>query len=204
MSSVFNLITAMAVLALLVAERRDSQVGRALIKPVASAGFLASALAHGAAGSGYGRTVLVALALSWLGDMLLIPRSKRIFRAGILAFLLGHVAFVAAFLGRGVDPGVVGGTLVLALVAAVLVGRWLLPRVPPQLKPAVMGYIVVISIMVPSALGTGHRMIALGAVAFYLSDLSVARERFVAPGFINRLWGLPLYYGAQLVLASTP
>ena len=39
------------------------------------------------------------------------------------------------------------------------------------------------------------------AVAFYLSDVSVARDRFVAPGFGNRIWGLPLYYAAQLLFA---
>jgi hypothetical protein len=39
------------------------------------------------------------------------------------------------------------------------------------------------------------------AVAFYLSDVSVARDRFVAPGFGNRIWGLPLYYGAQVLFA---
>jgi len=42
-----------------------------------------------------------------------------------------------------------------------------------------------------------------GAVTFYVSDLSVARDRFLAPGFVNRLWGLPLYYGAQLLLAGS-
>ena len=45
--------------------------------------------------------------------------------------------------------------------------------------------------------------IAGGALAFYLSDLSVARDRFVRPAFVNRAWGLPLYYGAQFVLAAT-
>jgi hypothetical protein len=39
------------------------------------------------------------------------------------------------------------------------------------------------------------------AVAFYISDVSVARDRFVAPGFGNRIWGLPLYYAAQLLFA---
>jgi len=29
----------------------------------------------------------------------------------------------------------------------------------------------------------------------------VARDRFVAQGFINRAWGLPMYYGGQLLLA---
>ncbi len=36
---------------------------------------------------------------------------------------------------------------------------------------------------------------------FYLSDLFVARERFVTSAFVNRLVGLPLYYGGQVLLA---
>jgi hypothetical protein len=38
-------------------------------------------------------------------------------------------------------------------------------------------------------------------LAFYLSDLAVARDRFVARAFVNRLWGLPLYYAAQILFA---
>jgi len=29
----------------------------------------------------------------------------------------------------------------------------------------------------------------------------VVRDRFVSTGFVNRLWGLPLYYAAQLIIA---
>jgi hypothetical protein len=61
--------------------------------------------------------------------------------------------------------------------------------------------------MVALSVGTtallGNAWITVGAVMFYLSDLAVARDRFVAPGFTNRVWGLPLYYGAQLILALT-
>ena len=42
-----------------------------------------------------------------------------------------------------------------------------------------------------------------GAVLFAVSDISVARDQFVRPAFINRLWGLPLYYAAQLLLAGS-
>jgi hypothetical protein len=45
--------------------------------------------------------------------------------------------------------------------------------------------------------------VLIGAVAFYVSDLAVARQRFVRQQVLNRLWGLPLYYGAQLLLASS-
>jgi hypothetical protein len=36
---------------------------------------------------------------------------------------------------------------------------------------------------------------------FTASDIAIVRNRFVAPGFVNRLWGLPLYYAAQLIIA---
>jgi hypothetical protein len=40
-----------------------------------------------------------------------------------------------------------------------------------------------------------------GALGFMASDLSVAQARFVAPGFRHTAWGLPLYFGSQLLLA---
>jgi hypothetical protein len=46
--------------------------------------------------------------------------------------------------------------------------------------------------------------VVVGALAFTASDVSVARDRFVQPAFHNRAWGLPLYFGAQLLLAMTP
>jgi hypothetical protein len=46
--------------------------------------------------------------------------------------------------------------------------------------------------------------VAVGALAFTASDVSVARDRFVKHEFVNRAWGLPLYFGAQLLIAVTP
>ena len=73
------------------------------------------------------------------------------------------------------------------------------------MKVPVLAYVVVITMMVICAAGTvnapGGAVRVLGAVAFYLSDLGVARERFVTPGLANRLFGLPLYYGGQVLLA---
>ena len=62
-----------------------------------------------------------------------------------------------------------------------------------------------IGMIVATGLGTGaatgHWLIPAGALAFALSDIAVARERFVAPGPINKVWGLPLYYLGQVLLA---
>jgi uncharacterized membrane protein YhhN len=69
-------------------------------------------------------------------------------------------------------------------------------------------YMVVIGVMATLACGVtaagGPWAVAVGALAFTASDISVARDRFVQHEFLNRAWGLPLYYAAQLLLAVTP
>jgi uncharacterized membrane protein YhhN len=199
-------LTALCVAGLLASERASARAGVWLFKPLASTGFVAAAYAAGALETRYGVLIFAGLVLSWLGDVLLIPRhAPAVFRAGVLSFLLGHVAYAAAFFVRGVD--LVWTLAAAAAAALLLVGivRWLSAHLPSDMRAAAYAYMVVISVMVAAAIGTyGARAdwaIAAGALAFYLSDLSVARDRFVAEEFFNRLWGLPLYYGAQLLLA---
>jgi uncharacterized membrane protein YhhN len=200
--------TALAVAALLLAERRGLRRGVWLAKPLASTGFVALALASGATATPYGRGVLAALLLGWLGDVLLIPKgAKRAFLVGLASFLLGHLAFALAFAVRGVAGPWLAAGAVAAAAAALPVHRWLAPHVPPALRLPVRAYVGVISLMVATAAGafgaTRDAALLAGALGFFASDLAVARERFVAKGFVNKLWGLPLYYGSQLLLAST-
>lgn len=200
---------AVAVAALLLAEWRGSRAGVWCAKPVASLAFVALALQSGAIGSPYGTWLLAGLVSCMAGDLLLIPTERpSMFRAGILAFLLGHVAFAVAFLTRPLSwLGLVGAGLVLfGLLRAVL--RWLRPRLAADMVVPVHAYVIVIGAMAAVAcavsLAGGPWQVAAGALAFAASDVAVARDRFVAPGFVNRAWGLPLYYAAQLTLAVTP
>jgi hypothetical protein len=48
---------------------------------------------------------------------------------------------------------------------------------------------------------SGRMLVYIGALSFYFSDIFVARQRFLKAEFINRLVGLPLYYGGQFLLA---
>lgn len=197
-----------AVGALLVAGYSESRVGVWISKPLASSAFLGAALAGGALDSQYGRWILVGLALSWLGDVLLIPRNApRVFQAGVLSFLLGHVAYTGGFATLGIASTPALAAAVVAVVAGAAIFRSLDPHIPAEMRVAAYAYMVVISLMVIAAAGAAFTAataaILVGAVAFYLSDISVARDRFVGAAFANRLWGLPLYYAAQLVLAST-
>ena len=202
----WSVATAVAVAALLAFERIGSRGGVWVAKPAASTAFVAVAVLADAFATPYGRAVLAGLVLSWLGDVFLIPRgAPKLFLAGVASFLLGHVAYAFAFFVRGVDLGASVVTAAVVVALAVLVLRWLGPHVGANMRAAVPAYVTVISVMVIAAVGTyalhGNRLIPLGAIGFYLSDLSVARDRFVAEEFANRIWGLPLYYAAQVVLA---
>jgi len=203
------LLCAVAVAGLLWAEWRRSRTGLWLTKPVASLAFIWAALAMGALETTYGQLVLLGLVLCLLGDLWLIPLGRpAIFKAGVFAFLAGHVAYSAAFLTRPLDP--LGLAVAAVLLAVVLLGvlRWLAPSLPPDMVGPVRIYMLVIGVMSALACGVsaagGPWAVAVGALAFTASDISVARDRFVRHEFLNRAWGLPLYYGAQLLIASTP
>ncbi|MFV9671681.1 MAG: lysoplasmalogenase family protein [Acidimicrobiia bacterium] len=197
------LFTAVFVAALVWSEVAASPALR-WFKMLASTGFIAVALSVGALSHPYGRIVLVALALSWLGDLLLTFASRQAFLGGLVAFLLGHVAFSVAFGSLGVDPAVGAVAAAIVAIIAVFVWRWLAPHVGDMAAP-VVAYVVVISVMVVLAFGTfgdgSTWLIPLGATLFFASDLFVARNQFVAPATANRVWGLPLYYLAQVLLA---
>lgn len=200
-------LTLLGVVGLLVAEWRQSPIGKWITKPLASSGFLVAAVGVDALATTAGRVVVLGLALGMLGDVLLIPKSRGAFLGGLVAFLLGHLAFALAFALRGMEPAFALGALAFVLVVSGGVWRWLSPHVRGGMRAPVVAYVLVISAMVVTAAGAvrgTHGVLALvGAVMFYGSDLAVARERFVAPGLANRVWGLPLYFVAQLVIAAS-
>lgn len=204
-----HLLCVVAVAGLLWAERRGSRTGLWLAKPVASLAFIWAGFQAGALDSTYGQLILVGLVLCLLGDVLLIPLGRpAVFRAGVFAFLAGHLAYSAAFLTRPIDPmGLAVGAVLLAAGLG-LVLRWLAPSLPRDMVWPVRAYMLVIGSMSALACGVtvagGPWQVATGALAFTASDISVARDRFLRQEFVNRAWGLPLYYAAQLLIASTP
>jgi len=47
----------------------------------------------------------------------------------------------------------------------------------------------------------GRAFILAGSLCFYVSDVFVARDKFIKEEYQNQLLGLPLYYGGQFLLA---
>ncbi len=147
--------------------------------------------------------MMTALVLCSIGDVLLI--SKRTFDVGLLTFLAGHLAFAVAF--AFVLP--IGGWPLIILTPLSAIGLaiviWLWPHLG-QRKIPVLAYIVGISVMVWGAFSVSlaHQLpwwTTFGALLFMISDIFVARNRFIHPSFVNRALGLPLYYCGQILLA---
>lgn len=199
-----ELMTTLGLAVLLYGEWTDRPGLRAAGKPFASLGFIVAALGFGALESRYGNIVLTGLILGAIGDVCLLGSAKQYFTAGLVSFLLGHVAYVIAFAGLpiGTIPALVAAVLMAAVMVAI--ARWVFPHAPDMRIPIGV-YMLVIVLMCVVAIGAGAAgapwMIPVGALMFTASDIAVVRDRFVSKGFVNRLWGLPLYYAAQLIIA---
>jgi uncharacterized membrane protein YhhN len=178
-----TLVCIAACLVLVVAERTHHPA-RYAAKPLASAAFIVAGL-HAPP------WIVAGLVLGAIGDVALLL--ERGFLPGLVAFLLGHLAYVVAFppYDAWLVPPAIAGALALA---------WLWPYLG-RLRIAVIAYVAAIVAMVGGALATDNRLLWVGSIAFFASDLSVARDRFVEKSWTNRLWGLPAYYAGQLLIA---
>ena len=194
---------------LLFFEKNGNQKGKLPTKTILSCLFIFTALAQSHPNPGYFYILLIGLIFCLGGDVFLALPRERMFLFGLVSFLLGHVFYAGCFfyvadlshwtwIGAGIG-----------LVAGGGVFCWLRRLLGPMLIP-VMLYIVVITVMLIGAWTMlwdagvkfiGRLLVFSGAVSFYISDLFVARDRFLKREFRNRLLGLPLYYFAQFLLA---
>ncbi|HUS31970.1 MAG TPA: lysoplasmalogenase [Kofleriaceae bacterium] len=209
---VATIVCAVACLVLVGAEYKQAAMLRIVSKCVASAAFIAVGYLAAHEDRSYERHILLGLVLGAVGDVALLGRSNRAFMAGLVAFLLGHLAYVIACI-HTVDPHETLGLAGLYAVAPAIVGlgalAYLWPRLGKMRVPVIL-YVAVIISMVVAAIAVGRsetlplharERLVIGAVLFFISDLAVARDKFVAKGFSNRAWGLPTYYAGQLFIA---
>ena len=200
-------LCAVAVTALVISDFSGKLWGRYLFKPLAAIAFLWLALSLAPLDSTYGRWLLAGLVLCALGDLLLMYEAEGAFLAGLVAFLTGHLLYMVAF--AQLTPSVQGLLLSLLPASVLVLGcwRWLRPHLSGPMIYAVPAYILVIAGMLLMAGTTagqpGFALILVGAWGFAFSDLAVARRQFVQPSPWNGLWGTPLYFGSQMLLAAS-
>lgn len=196
------------VLGLTWAELKEIPKAQQTLKPAAALGFIFIAVISGALDHQYGKLILFGLAACAAGDLLLLSRtSQKLFLAGMAAFAIGHLAYISAFVG--IQPyqfsvsGIIQAGVILFIGAGIYV--WLNPHLPKDMRFAVKIYVFIILMMVITALelpARGPLTLAIaGAVMFAMSDIFVARDRFVTPSPRNTLAITPLYFGAQALIA---
>ena len=176
----------------------------ALSKTAASTSFVVLAVVNEAPESVYGRFVLIALVLCWIGDMFLLSRQSKFLFTGIASFFLAHVAFVGAFSQLSLNTTYFVIALICTSVTALFILKWLWKYLEGPYRAAVPSYLLVMVLMVSVAIAASEvSVIGIGAILFAVSDVSVARDRFVRHEIANKAWGLPLYYIAQLLFAAS-
>jgi len=210
MPDLLILVTALVLLIFLLASEKQGRTPRGVaIKGSVSALFILTALAQPHPLPTYYHRILLGLLFGWVGDVCLALPGNRAFRVGLFAFLAGHIFYVWAFAGITRPEDWASPVQLILLAMSGTAFWWLRSHVGRMMLPVIV-YLVVITLMLagawavlhhPGLDATGRWIILAGAFCFYLSDLFVARQRFVTEQYLNRLIGLPLYYVGQFLLA---
>lgn len=178
-------------------------------KPLATLAVLViAATAANPVSARYRRAVVIGLGLSLVGDILLMLPTD-LFAAGLGAFLVAHLCYLAAFLGESrflarpvalVGYALVAGTL----LAGVFTG------VPDALRAPVIAYVVVITLMASQAAvwmlekpSPSAQRAAIGAAWFLVSDATLAIDRFRMDVPYRELIVVGSYYIAQWCIARS-
>lgn len=190
-------------------EKKKNRTPRLITKFSLSLLFVITALLQPHSVSVYYQYLLVGLTFCLVGDVCLALPQKKAFMGGLVAFLFGHVLYIFSFASLvPVSRWFSLGLFILAVIS-VLIFFWLQPHLKSMLIPVLI-YIMVITLMAIGAVAvfwkssfqiSGRALILVGALCFYVSDVFVARHRFIKEEYRNRLLGLPLYYTGQFMLA---
>jgi uncharacterized membrane protein YhhN len=195
--------------ALLYTERVENRKGLVPVKSVLSLLFILTLIVQPHPMAAFYRLILAGMLLCLVGDIFLALPQRRMFLYGLICFLLGHLFYIFGFFSVARTNQWTWIGLVTMLVISLRVYVWLTPYLGTMRGPVLL-YVILITVMTCGAWSVlggyqlappGRIMVFAGALSFYLSDIFVARDRFVKKEFLNRLIGLPLYYSGQFLLA---
>ena len=156
------------------------------------------------------------IVLSLAGDVLLMLSLERFFLFGLVAFLLAHLAYVIGFnipLPEFSLWGIVFAVMVSLGGARVI--RRIVDALPSRgqarMRMPIIVYSTVISIMLLSAMmklmdltwnANAALLVSGGAFLFYISDIILAWNKFVAPIQYGRIYNIAAYHLGQIMLIA--
>ncbi len=194
---------------LLYYEKKNDRKPSFIVKSILSLLFVITALLQPHSVPAYYHYLFVGLIFCLIGDVCLALPQKKAFTVGLAAFLVGHIFYIFSFSSLiQIDQWISGLFFCLFGISA-LIFFWLRPHLKSMLIPVLL-YILVITVMASGAWAVflkspfhvfGRGLLLAGALCFYVSDIFVARDKFIKEEYRNRLLGLPLYYVGQFLLA---
>jgi len=158
----------------------------------------------------------IGILLSLTGDVLLMISLDRFFLAGLMVFLLAHVAYLIGFNTQ--VPEISAWGFILAIMVGLgsmrIVRRILIALTANgqvRMRAPIIIYGTVISLMLLSAMmkltdltwNTGAAaLVGVGAFLFYISDIILAWNKFVSPIQHGRIYNIGAYHLGQIALIA--
>jgi uncharacterized membrane protein YhhN len=188
------------------AEYRGPRQQIYIFKPLTMVFILLIAVLGQAASAFYKYMIITGLLFSLAGDIFLMLPTDR-FVAGLVAFLLAHLFYIAAFASE--ISALIWWPLILFVIYGIVI-YIILASSLGKLKVPVLIYVVVILIMAWLAwerwIKTGQDgalLASIGAVLFIISDTILALDRFRGTFKLARASNLITYFAAQLLIAGS-
>ncbi len=153
---------------------------------------------------------------SLVGDVLLMISLDRLFLAGLAAFLLAQIAYIIGFNIPVPEMSIWGVALALIIgMGGARVIRRILEAATAKgqgrMRIPIAVYGVVISLMLLSAMlkqfditweAWAGLLVGVGAFLFYISDIILAWNKFVAPIPHGRIYNIAAYHLGQIALIA--
>lgn len=198
-------------------EHKEKYVLADILKGLAAACFVTIGIAGYLTRTtdSFGLKLMIGLIFGLVGDVLLNlrfvvgePNGQKVFLLGIVAFLIGHILYLAALIP--LSSHVTACVIIGAIIAAALL-TYIFKTMDVKIAFKIFGvfYLGAVIIMTVAAIDVAITMqnirsieYAIGAVLFMLSDIVLIFNTFSGKTrFSMRITNLSLYYIGQMMIA---
>ena len=196
-------------------EHEEKYVPAVILKGTASLLFVITGFLSGKMNpSGISSTIIIGLLLGCIADVLLnlrfvFPRKgQMIFLVGIVVFLSGHIAYLAALLPLIKSRIMV---LVISIILTALLMIWIFKRITAKMAFKIFGVVYIGAIMAMNCVACANliqtpsafsAVYMAGAFLFLISDIVLILNTFGSKTrFSMRITNLSLYYVGQILIA---
>lgn len=194
-------------------ERKKKYVSAVIVKGLASLCFVIVGILSNQ-GAGGSKLIIAGLVIGCIADVLLNLRfvfqkkGQAVFLVGILVFLSGHVAYLAAVLPMSSNQI---ACVIIGIVLTALLMVWILRQITAKPAFKIFGIVYIGAITMLNSVAIGNLItapsaftgvFAVGAILFLISDVLLILNTFGGKFRQSlRIANIGLYYAGQLLIA---